>query len=378
MYYVHHLDRVTFSLFQITMAAFNSGSTLRITYQVVIFILLVTGKSLGSWLRLGVSSVAITNPAEPQDKVCNVVTGLVNEQKDVCKTKPRTITSVSDGVRLGIEECQRQFERERWNCSTTPDENVFGKILLEGYRETAFIYAITTAGVVHAVTHACSAGNLTDCSCDLSTDSQSLEEGWKWGGCSDNINYGITFSKNFVDAPDKSYKKDKVRSLMNLHNNEVGRKAIQEQMKVDCRCHGVSGSCNVRTCWKTMPKFRNVGDFLKMRYELSVALHSRAKKRLRRKDKRLRKQPINETEMVFLKNSPNYCMEDSRKGIAGTSGRECNRTSIGPDGCHLLCCGRGYNTQVVRYVERCNCKFIWCCSVACDTCETMIDRYTCK
>lgn len=51
-------------------------------------------------------------------------------------------------------------------------------------------------------------------------------DGWKWGGCSDNINYGIWFSQKFVDAPDKTRHKDTwdIRNKMNLHNNEVGRK----------------------------------------------------------------------------------------------------------------------------------------------------------
>ncbi|RXG67840.1 Protein Wnt-7b [Armadillidium vulgare] len=52
-----------------------------------------------------------------------------------------------------------------------------------GSKETAFIYAVTSAGVVHAVTQACSSGNLTDCSCDMSKQGMTTPEGWKWGGC---------------------------------------------------------------------------------------------------------------------------------------------------------------------------------------------------
>jgi len=36
-----------------------------------------------------------------------------------------------------------------------------------GTKETAFVHAVTSAGVVHAVTLACSSGNITDCSCDM-------------------------------------------------------------------------------------------------------------------------------------------------------------------------------------------------------------------
>lgn len=95
--------------------------------------------------------------------------------------------------------------------------------LLLGSRETAFIYAITSAGATHAVTQACSAGNLTDCSCDTSRQGQSTAEGWKWGGCSDNVRYGMMFARQFVDAPERAERKRDVRAMMNLHNNNAGR-----------------------------------------------------------------------------------------------------------------------------------------------------------
>ena len=50
---------------------------------------------------------------------------------------------------------------------------------------------------------------------------------FQWSGCSDNVDFGVTFSRTFVDAQDrrKSRKKPKNPiSLMNLHNNEAGRK----------------------------------------------------------------------------------------------------------------------------------------------------------
>ena len=56
--------------------------------------------------------------------------------------------------------------------------------------------------------------------------------------------------------------------------------------------------------------------------------------------------PAAKGELVHIHKSPNYCVYDFKKGIAGTSGRLCNKTSTDSDSCDLLCCGRGYNTQV--------------------------------
>ena len=96
---------------------------------------------------------------------------------------------------------------------------------LIGSREAAFIHAMTSASVVYSVTRSCSAGNLSTCTCDMSHQGETHVDGWKWGGCSDDIRYGMWFARNFVDAPDTlaRFKATKARSLMNLHNNEAGR-----------------------------------------------------------------------------------------------------------------------------------------------------------
>lgn len=94
---------------------------------------------------------------------------------------------------------------------------------MAGSREAAFVYAISSAGVVYAITRACSQGDLKACSCDPLKRGRSKDERgeFDWGGCSDNINYGIRFAKAFVDAKEKKVKD--ARALMNLHNNRCGR-----------------------------------------------------------------------------------------------------------------------------------------------------------
>lgn len=82
-------------------------------------------------------------------------------------------------------------------------------------------------------------------------------------------------------------------------------------------------------------------------------------------------------DLVYLEPSPGFCTKNQRLGIQGTSGRQCNNTSIGVDGCDLMCCGRGYRTQEVIVVERCSCTFHWCCEVKCKLCRTKKTIHTC-
>ncbi|KAL2309412.1 hypothetical protein Nmel_005612, partial [Mimus melanotis] len=313
---------------------------------------------------------------------------LSRRQQELCEQKPELMPAIREGARLGLQECRSQFRHERWDCRSPPAARpgtaapaAFGQQLSSGTKETAFISAVTAAGLVHTVTRSCSAGNVTECSCDVTLrHGGSASEGWHWGGCSDDIHYGMSFSRMFLDMPFKNMTGKSWSGLvaMNLHNNEAGRQAVAKLMSVDCRCHGVSGSCAVKTCWKTMSSFEKIGRFLKDKYENSIQISDRLKKKLRRKEKSQRKFPIGKEDLLYVNKSPNYCVEDQKLGIPGTQGRECNRTSQGPDGCNLLCCGRGYNTHVVRHVERCECKFVWCCYVRCRRCETMTDVHTCK
>lgn len=87
--------------------------------------------------------------------------------------------------------------------------------------------------------------------------------------------------------------------------------------------------------------------------------------------------PPGPKDIVYLENSPSFCEKNLRQGILGTHGRQCNDTSLGVDGCDLMCCGRGYRTQEVVVVERCACTFHWCCEVKCKLCRTKKIIHTC-
>merc|ERR550519_1221028 len=192
--------------------------------------------------------------------------------------------------------------------------------------------------------------------------------------------------KRFIDAPDKKLlkKTGEMRNLMNLHNNEAGRRAIARLMMMKCRCHGVSGSCEFKTCWKSLPKFSEVGKYLKVKYDrnsvkVSESIARPALDRYRRASQnRPESLPVNKKSLVYIQPSPDYCTEDPVAGVVGTTGRRCSAESRGRDGCDFLCCGRGFRTQTVVEYEKCRCKFVWCCKVRCKQCRRRRHYHTCK
>ena len=148
-------------------------------------------------------------------------------------------------------------------------------------------------------------------------------------------------------------------------------------MRMLCKCHGVSGSCSIKICWRTMAPFREIGKHLKQKFDgASMVRLNGKKKRLKPVDKRIKK-PAKE-DLVYMEDSPDYCMYNPTVGSLGTKGRQCNKTSYGLDGCSLMCCGRGYYTTVREIKEDCNCKFHWCCRVECMKCARKIEEHFCN
>ena len=97
-------------------------------------------------------------------------------------------------------------------------------------KETAFTYALTSATMVHVITKACSDGRLKNCSCDTRLQGQVSPQGWQWGGCSDDVGFGIMFTRAFLDSRNDATNKtgsELEESLVNLHNNAVGRTVRQ-------------------------------------------------------------------------------------------------------------------------------------------------------
>ncbi|XP_029190364.2 protein Wnt-1-like [Acropora millepora] len=362
----------------------------------VFLFVIYSSQAMGLWWSFETS-------LEQQDPniVCRKTQSFFSTRGDFCKSKPQLISTVLVGMNAAVEECQWQFRNRRWNCSTS--KNSVKKILRYDFRETAFIYAITSAGVIFSVTRACSLGELQQCGCQKPNEKTSnvitsaqqrarndytanidnsqaqanqiypLDDNseFKWGGCSDNILYGYTVSKQLMANQARDG-----RSMITDHNNEAGRLAVKRYMKKECKCHGLSGSCTVRTCWKKMPHFRDVGDRLKARFDGAIkVLFSNKGDRLI-KERETIKDPT-DLDLVYTATSPSFCKENPSLGSHGTVGRQCNDTSMGVEGCQLLCCGRGARATKTTVVKHCQCRFMWCCRVKCKKCRQEVEVHTC-
>ena len=155
--------------------------------------------------------------------------------------------------------------------------------------------------------------------------------------------------------------------------------SIKENMRLECKCHGVSGNCNIKTCWRVMPPFHEIGTILKDKFDgASEVVRGIVGSSPHLVPKNKMYKPFTISDLVYIDSSPDFCNQDPRTGSLGTQGRQCNRTSQAIDGCDLMCCNRGYKTKKVTRKERCGCKFYWCCYVRCKECFKRVEVSHCK
>lgn len=153
--------------------------------------------------------------------------------------------------------------------------------------------------------------------------------------------------------------------------------AVRNNMRLECKCHGLSGSCTIKTCWMKMSQFREIGTRLKERFDgaAKVITHNDGNSFI--PEGRTIKPPTRQ-DIVYTEESPDFCKFNHKTGSLGTIGRECNATSQGIDGCDLLCCNRGYDHRIIKEKVNCRCMFKWCCEVTCSTCIEKRELNTCR
>lgn len=187
-------------------------------------------------------------------------------------------------------------------------------------------------------------------------------------------------------------------------------------MNRTCKCHGVSGSCSVKTCWHQLADFSKTAAVLKDKYDNAVQVNveirensshvrktssasknqernrilpqGRSKKnsdhvlmmyddepkvmRNSRGESAAATERVSKKELIYQQKSPDFCMANPLG--PGTTDRECIRG----ENCDILCCGRGYNVHRMTVTKPCKCKLILCCRVECQNCLEEVTIHTCK
>lgn len=92
-------------------------------------------------------------------------------------------------------------------------------------------------------------------------------------------------------------------------------KAVEQSLTLECKCHGVSGSCSVRTCWRGLGSSgpAAAGSRLLRRYATAAEVRPRSGGRL---------PPLyHHDNLLYTTKSPDYCLPDKKRGSLGTVGR---------------------------------------------------------
>lgn len=124
--------------------------------------------------------------------------------------------------------------------STSPDPSA------TAFKETAFLLAVSSAALTHALAKACSSGRMERCTCDDSPGIQH-REAWQWGVCGDNLKYSTKFLKKFLGQ--KRVSKD-LRALVDAHNINVGIRVsveILHQLFCSKTAHSLKPEATKRT-----------------------------------------------------------------------------------------------------------------------------------
>lgn len=100
---------------------------------------------------------------------------------------------------------------------------------------------------------------------------------------------------------------------------------MAESFQTQCKCHGVSGSCNIKTCWRALPPMTVIGQKILQKYTNAIEVSKTLLDGLSESmPKKVRKKSLNAQQLIYLSKSPDYCTKDEKLGSFGTVGRWVN------------------------------------------------------
>ncbi|XP_015610334.1 protein Wnt-4 isoform X2 [Cephus cinctus] len=276
--------------------------------------------------------------------------------RNLCAREVNLTDVLEEAISLSLEHCQDHFRYTRWNC--TINHRLFQIVS----RETAMVTAFVAASLVQTLTRACGNERFSVCRKSLSENFTYFDKQLVVHSQSDDLHFGRRMAHRILGLPRRKRKVNKTKrpleDVLMAHNAQLGLQVVAE-FEDSCQCHGVSGSCSIKSCKRRLVQFEKPAKFLRERYPIAARVESLEESSKKKKMPRRR--------LVYAAASPNFCKL--------THGRECS----GEMNCSTLCCGRGFLTRDVRISKRCKCKmFPSCCNLKCETCFLTKTIYTCK
>lgn len=172
----------------------------------------------------------------------------------------------ASSVELAMDNCQKAFAWEKWNCPS----NFFllKRNSNEIDREQAFVNALLRASFIYTLAKNCSQENrdLAQPHCNVLNEIQDAENANS--SSKDPLAYANFHNARAggIVSPSSSF------FLSYQLITALLFQAIKNSLKKLCRCHGVSGSCAIQTCWTSINAFHEITSDIKRMYDNSVLL----------------------------------------------------------------------------------------------------------
>ncbi|CAJ0566048.1 unnamed protein product, partial [Mesorhabditis spiculigera] len=268
--------------------------------------------------------------------------------------QPALAVAAYEGIKDALGICEDRLRFHAWDCSRIGHPLLDPPLLKHAHRESALVWALSSAGAAWGIATACLQGWLSECACTPTPGEKSVgvERLQLWStvwAC----RYTTTVQPD-SDGRDRRGGRDLASlnpaKVAEKHNLKAGRLAIKKTVLQSCKCHGVSGSCQQKTCWKRTADLDTVAVHLIDKYHRTKTVAGQGK--------------VKNADLLAFEQSPDHCAART------ASNRICgwrNETHAQGD-CNSLCCGRGYNVTHEVIPAKCDCKFVWCCQLVCKEC----------
>lgn len=157
-----------------------------------------------------------------------------------------------------------------------------------------------------------------------------------------------------------------------------------------CKCLGISGSCTLLSCADEFPDLSiTAKKLLYLYHNCTCRVDTGAGSSDSANKTSSLTLPANlyglcnqsgSDSLLYLDESPNYCIRNEAVGSLGTVGRECDPHSSGPNSCDKLCrqCGRQHRSYMYTLKQSCNCRFRYCCQIYCNLCPSTRSAFVCS